>query len=114
MFKPFKSITEIKEKGEFHRRGKILPSRILKCSNKKEAHRVVTGSDQWAFPTNKGYILFVENNNNFSFLLKVSSLNLCLEGSPYSKGGTHWVGNFQLSDEEALNIFNKHYLEKVS
>lgn len=54
IFKPFKSIDEIKEKGEFIKKGKILPSRIIKISKRKSQHKVKANCNLWAFPTKSG------------------------------------------------------------
>lgn len=134
IFKQFKSIEEIKAKGEFIKKGKIYPSRIIKCSKRKFQHRAKSGSNQWAFPTKRGYLIFVESNDGqFDSAIKIkttprynakngwfhsepnkrakSPVELSWQGSPYSEGGTLWKGNHKLGKAESLEKFNKLYLE---
>ena len=111
-YKPFKSIEEIKSKGEFIKKGKIYPSRIIKSSRRKFQHCITSHSNQWAFPTRAGYLIFVENNDGeFEAAIRIKScLNVNFKGSPYSKFGTRWQSNHGLSEIDFLSIFNRSYL----
>jgi hypothetical protein len=110
----FKNIEDIKSRGEFIKKGKIFPSRILKCSKRKMQHCVKSGSNQWAFPTKKGYLIFIEiNASEFSSTVYINNVcNVNIDGSPYSKGGTHWQINSGLNDVEFTKLFNEIYLNK--
>ena len=110
--KEFYSIKEIKEKGEFIRKGKIYPARIVKCSRRKLQHCIKAGSNQWAFPTPNGYLIFVENNDgHFECAVRVTVQSASFTGSPYSSGGTSWQGNHGIDDSEALDLFNELYIK---
>jgi hypothetical protein len=114
IYNEFKSIADIKRRGEFLRAGKIIPSRIVKCSNRKMQHCVKTGSNQWAFPTKSGYLIFVENNDvDFKSVIRMLKATHCsFYGSPYSPGGSYWEGNNCLSESDLVVNFNKLYKSK--
>ena len=114
IYNDFKSIAHIKRRGEFLRAGKIIPSRIFKCSNRKMQHCIKTDSNQWAFPTATGYLIFVENNDDYyNHPAKISGAKNCIfTGSPYSNGITHWAGNSALNESDFVAKFNKFYKSK--
>lgn len=109
---PFSSFDEIKERGEFIKKGQILPSRVLKLPRKYQS-RVVAGCNQWAIPTPNGYVVFCENHDgDFECVLKFKPMingNHEAIGSPYS-GTTDWIGNH--SGEDCLERINRAYLMK--
>lgn len=115
MFKPLKSLEDLKSKAEHIKKGSILPRRIGKCSKRRLQHLFVAGCNQYALPTPSGYLLFSENNDGeFECALRIleqragSHVNLNFKGSPYSDGGcTNWIGNNQMSDEDALHALNE-------
>jgi len=139
IYKPFKSIDEIKAKGEFIKKGKIVPVRIARVIPKRNSHLLFTGSNQWAIPTRSGYLVFVENNDGlFDFVLtnpikvkscghfygatsnqgynkKTTSKNPEIHGSTYHhNGGSKWLGNHELNEKDFLNKFNNNYLKMNS
>lgn len=110
-FKGFDSISQIKECAEFIRKGKTIPVRILKAENKDMQVYIKTGSNHYAIPTKRGYLVFVSNQDScFDSVLRFNKINGKYEGSPYSTGGTHWEGNSDLDEETFLRNFNKKYL----
>ena len=114
IYSPFKSISEIKNKSEFIKKGKIYPARIIKCSKRKNQHSLISDSNQYAIPTKKGYLIFVENNDGFfeGVGRVTTNSDLIFYGSPYVKGKTNWEGNHNLSEDEFLKKFNELYLSK--
>lgn len=122
IFKQFKSIEEIKAKGEFIKKGKIVPVRIARTTPRRNRHLLVTGSNQWSIPTRKGHLIFVDNKDgDFNFvikaplrkvhLIKTKAEKVNVKGSPYTlEGVTHWLGNNKLSESEFLESFNRLYL----
>ena len=93
-------LRELKSRVEFYPAGRIVPQRVLK-GPRKQKHRVVFGSDSWLVPTVGGYVVLVDCGVNGAALRLHRNLhNVCLEGSPYSNGATHWVGNAELSEQE--------------
>ena len=112
-YKEFVSIEQIKAKGEFIKKGKIYPVRIIKAPKRRIQCRVRSGSNQWAFPTRSGYLIFVENNDgHFKCVVNINANNGTFTGSPYSKGGTgtRWQGNSTLNEDESLKEFNRIFL----
>jgi len=106
-YNEFKNVEDIKSRGEFLKKGKITPSRILKCSKRKKQHCVKTNSNQWAIPTVSGYLIFVENNDS---VIIISHVNNCeFKGSPYHSGGTYWYGNNDISEKDFIKSFNDRY-----
>jgi hypothetical protein len=115
IYNEFKSIADIKRRGEFLKAGKIIPSRIMKCSNRKMQYCLKTGSNQWAFPTLSGYLIFVENNDvDFKCCIKILwAINCNFDGSPCIVGGmTDWQGNNGINEDDLIYLFNKKYKEK--
>ena len=110
-YNKFKNIEDIKSRGEFFKKGKIIPSRILKCSKRKKQHCVKTNSNHWAIPTVSGYLVFVENNDgDFESIAIISHVNNCeFKCSPYNLGGTYWQGNNNTSEKDFIKIFNDRY-----
>ena len=93
-------LRELKSRVEFYPAGRIVPQRVLK-GPRKQKHRVVFGSDSWLVPTVGGYVVLVDCGVNGATLSFRSNLrNACLEGAPYSVGGTHWIGNTGYSAQE--------------
>lgn len=133
--KAFKSIEEIKSRGEFFKAGKIIPVRILKVTPKKHSHTIKFNCDSWAIPTPKGYLIYSENVDNKSPIRKpkkdwnsrdgwfynkgkrtaiTGAKDTLCSGSPYTKNGTtHWyLNNTEKSQDEVLRDFNNHYADK--
>ena len=110
--KPFESIGEIKSKGEFIKKGKIFPARILKSEIRKDQHHIKSGSNQWAINTATGYLLFADNTDGeFECVVRITASNGAFQGSPYlDNGSTYWQGNSNLSESELLKLFNDKYL----
>ena len=113
-FKAFKSIEQIKLKAEHIKKGQIIPTRILRSKKRKDQFKVKSGANSYAIPTTKGYLIFVENNDDdFECVIRINTPNGEFIGSPYTPNGdTTWVGNNNISDKELLNDFNKEYLKQ--
>lgn len=99
-------IDEIKARAQFFKRGHIIPRRILRCSQRRYQHLLRFGSDVWALPMPKGYMLLADmTDEKHSVALSLGrgfpkNPTKILVGSPYHKnGGTQWVGNYRMSDE---------------
>lgn len=94
----FATIEQFKEAAEFFPAGRIVPQRILK-GPRRYKHKVKFGSDSWALPTPRGYLvaqdagrcaLYIGMGNRFQIYGK--SYKLTLDGSPYvPNGGTNFV-----------------------
>lgn len=93
-------LRELKSRVEFYPAGRIVPQRVLK-GPRKQKHRVVFGSNSWLVPTVGGYVVLVDCGINGAALrLHPNLRNACLQGSPYSVGDTHWIGNAVYSAQE--------------
>ena len=93
-------LRDLKSRVEFYPAGRIVPQRVLK-GPRKQKHRVVFGSNSWLVPTVGGYVVLVDWEANGAALRFRSNLrNAYLQGSPYSVGGTHWIGNTGYSAQE--------------
>lgn len=93
-------LRELKSRVEFYPAGRIVPQRVLK-GPRKQKHRAVFGSNSWLVPTVGGYVVLVDCGVNGVALRLHSNLrNVHLQGSPYSVGGTHWIGNAGYSAQE--------------
>lgn len=112
-YKPFKSIDEIKNRGEHIKKGQILPKWMYKVTPKRLSHCFTSNCNQWAFRMPLGIVLFTENHDGqFDSVIMISRKaveyanknTLNLEGKP-----THHVGNAD-SNSDALCEFNKKYL----
>lgn len=117
LYVPFKSIEEIKERGEFIPKGRIYPARIMKSSKRKYQCKFVSGANQWAIPTPTGYMVFVENNDGefqSVVFIKNNSINgdIDVNGSIYHNGHSDYYGNNNSSDVEFLHGFNSLFLSK--
>ena len=114
IYRPFKSIEEIKQRGEFIPKGRIYPARIIRAQKRSNQYHVRSGSNQWAFPTPSGYILFVEHNDgHFDCVVRITQIqNGNFNCSPYTEGETTWRGNYESYDDDALYLFNKMFLSK--
>ena len=113
IYKPFKSIEEIKVKGEFIKKGKIIPSRILRCSKRKCQHKVTAGTDLYAFPTLSGWLILGDLERLGTYVIRIVGIkNANLNGSPYVNGDSQWLVTDGRTPAETLASFNKHYLQK--
>lgn len=93
-------LRELKSRVEFYPAGRIVPQRVLK-GPRKQKHRVVFGSNSWLVPTVGGYVVLVDCGADGAALRFHSNLrNAYLQGSSYSVGGTHWIGNTGYSAQE--------------
>ncbi len=127
--KAFKSIEDIKSRGEFFPEGKIVPKRVLSVEPKNLAHTVKFNHDSWVIPTPKGYLVYSEydiNDNDGWFhddehgnKVKQRSVdvgksnNINCKGSPYTPNGITWFYCNSLAsnkNEEALNAVNDFYV----
>lgn len=108
----FKSIEDIRRRGEFFKRGQIIPQRILKCNKRRHAHRKVFGSDSYAIPVNGGYLVacFHSDDNSSAVKILYGTENCNFRGSPYGIGDTYWVGNYQLSDDGFIKFLNERLM----
>ncbi|AVX37804.1 hypothetical protein [Yersinia massiliensis] len=98
------TVTELKSRGEFFKKGSIIPQRILK-GRRKAKHFVVFGCDSWVIPAPMGYVVMVNSAYaDCAIRLRGPRKNckqLILRGSPYSpKGITKWIGNALITDKE--------------
>jgi hypothetical protein len=112
--RPFKSIEEIKVKGEFFPKGRIIPKRILSTRPRSKAHLVTFGADSWAFPTPLGYAIFTHiepDSGDCSVRLRCN--NAEINGSPYTvPGATSFYNDGQVTSEKSLETFNDVYMSK--
>lgn len=93
-------LDSLKARVEFYRKGSIVPQRVLN-SDRRKKHLVTFGSNCWLVPTKSGYLVLVDCGENGSALRLGRNLrNAHLQGSPYSSGGTLWLGNARMSAEE--------------
>lgn len=108
------SLSELKARSEFYKKGSIIPQRVLKTERKKK-HHVTFGSDTWLVPTKSGYMCICDTGEHGSAIKLTSLKNVNLICSPYS-GVTYWVGNsHQTADQHenyVLELLTK--LEKKS
>ena len=112
IYKPFKSIEEIKAKGEFIKKGKIIPSRILRFSKRKCQHKITAGSDLYALPTLSGWLILGCLSGGVHIIRIVSIKNANLNGSPYINGETEFIASNEYMPAEVLASFNESYLLK--
>jgi len=105
----FNSIEDIQRRGEFFKRGQIIPQRILKCNKRRHAHRKVFGSNSYAIPVNGGYLVacFHSDDNSSAIRILLGMKSCLVLGSPYGMRGTWWVGNYQLSDDDFIKLLNE-------
>lgn len=112
-YKPFKSIDEIKARGEHIKKGQILPRWMYKITPKRFSHCFKSNCNQWAFRMPLGVVSFVENHDGeFESVIIVSKKavefsnknQLNINGRP-----THHIGNDDFTID-ALFEFNKKYL----
>ena len=98
-----------KERAEFRKAGTILPRRILKCSNRRQQHKVILICDLYCIPTKSGYLLAADCRNSGVLIINTRSCHL--QGSPYNAGGgTTWIGNHGMADEQWGNNLMKWYI----
>ena len=93
------TLSELKARNEFYKKGSIVPQRVLKTERKKK-HYVLFGCDTWIVPTKSGYLCICDTGKDgsalkFSYKLK----NAHLVGSPYG-GTTQWVGNTSRNNDQ--------------
>ncbi|HEC1649068.1 TPA: hypothetical protein R1156_000976 [Yersinia enterocolitica] len=113
------TISELKSRGEFFKKGSIIPQRIFK-GRRKTKHFVVFGSDSWVIPAPHGHVILVDSRNSdcairirgprkdSDCVVRIEGLRsysnhkqLILRGSPYFHGGiTKWMGNSCITDDE--------------
>ena len=103
----FKSISDFKAAAEFFPAGRIIPQRIIK-SQRKHKSVIVFGSNSWALPTEKGYIVASDTNNRGCCIRILSGIrNAKLIGSPYTKKGeTHWIGSSNNDGKCQIDFIN--------
>lgn len=108
----FKSIEDIQRRGEFFKRGQIIPQRILKCNKRRHAHKKVFGSDSYAIPVNGSYLIacFHKDSSSSAIKLLYGARNCNFSGSPYGSRDNYWVGNYQLSDGDFLKLLNENLM----
>lgn len=85
------TLSELKARNEFYKKGSIIPQRVLKTERKKK-HHVMFGSDTWIVPTKSGYLCICDTGEHGSAVSISCLKNAHLQGSPYG-GSTQWVGN---------------------
>lgn len=105
----------IKKRAQFFKRGSIVPTRILRCSKRKQQHTVRFWGDSWALPTKTGYLVIcgtAENPNASAISVKrlKGMGHAVYNGSPYHSGVTHFIGNSGFSEEE----FERAVLEMLA
>ena len=92
------TLSELKARNEFYKKGSIIPQRVLKTERKKK-HHVTFGSDTWVVPTNSGYLCICDTGDHGSAINLTGLKNAHLQGSPYG-GSTRWIGNTRQTVEE--------------
>ena len=109
----FASIEQFKERAQFFPKGRIIPARILKIvrGKKRHAYCVTSASDTWALPVNGAYVIACDSRHGGSAIrlrdpLTIATKDVNLRGSPYSKDGAAWVGNWGITDGEWLKDIN--------
>lgn len=107
----FNSIEEVKAACEFFPKGRIIPQRILHVDKRKYSSRKKFGSNTWAMPTPKGYLLLSDTGKTGYAVLVKNMKNVHLVGSIYTDGGeSTYICNATLeTDEEWLKSFNNAY-----
>lgn len=109
------TLSELKARNEFYKKGSIIPQRVLKAERKKK-HHVKFGSDTWVVPTKSGYLCICDTGEYGSAVkLSYKLKNANMVGSPYC-GTTYWLGNANRTDHQhetdVLNRLAK--MEKTS
>lgn len=107
----FSSIEEVKAACEFFPKGRIVPQRILHVDKRKYSSRKKFGSDAWAMPTPKGYLVLC-NTGKYGAAIRVRNMKkVLLRGSIYTRGGeSTYICNGTLdTDEKWLESFNNAY-----
>ena len=93
------TLSELKSRNEFYKKGSIVPQRVLKTERKKK-HYVLFGSDTWIVPTKSGYLCICDTGEDGSALKFSHKLkNATMVGSPYG-GSTRLVGNTRQTVEQ--------------
>ena len=93
------TLSELKARNEFYKKGSIIPQRVLKAERKKK-HHVKFGSDTWVVPTKSGYLCICDTGKDGSALKFSHKLkNATMVGSPYG-GTTRWIGNTNGTDSQ--------------
>lgn len=120
----FTSIEEMKSKGEFFKRGSIVPRRILAASSRRFQSRITFGSDSWAFPTPKGYLVFSNSDMDGEYLAlritecicRIMKKKITIDGSIYTPGGgTDILGSINCNNKvQWLETINKHWELKLN
>lgn len=112
-YKPFKSIDEVKSRGEHIKKGQVLPRWMYEVTPKRFDHCFTSNCNQWVFRMPLGIVSFTENRDGeFESVIKISRKAieyannniLNVKGKP-----TYHVGNCDLSSD-ALHDFNLRYL----
>lgn len=97
------SLSELKARNEFYKKGSIIPQRVLKTERKKK-HHVLFGSDTWIVPTKSGYLCICDTGKHGSAVSISGLKNASLQGSPYG-GCTHWLGNtYQTAEQHETTV----------
>ncbi|CNI75612.1 Uncharacterised protein [Yersinia massiliensis] len=113
------TVSELKARAEFFKKGSIIPQRIFK-GRRKTKHFVVFGSDSWVIPSYHGYVVLVDSKNS-DCAIRIrgprrdsdcvvgsewrrsfrNHKQPSLRGSPYFYMGiTRWMGNYGITDDE--------------
>lgn len=89
----FKTLDQFKAAAQFFPAGRIIPQRILK-GPRKVKHWVRFGSDSWALPTPKGYLIAFDTTSRppVPKINRSPFTNVTFTGSPYG-GTTYWLSN---------------------
>lgn len=99
------TIDAIKARAKFYKAGSIIPRNILKCSRRKYQHIIRFGSDTWAIPGATGWVCISHHSPGSSAvqIVRGGKGDLVFDGSPYQSGGTHFEGDYQISEEVFLS-----------
>lgn len=117
MIPMFKTIEEVKAVAEKFEAGKIVPRRVLtiigKGEKKARSDLKFTRNVYRLAGCDRVMVYFIdygEGNStamNYFIYLSGKHKNLTLTGATHGKSMNHFIGNFETSDEKALELINE-------
>lgn len=117
----FKSIEHIKRVGEHFKAGSIVPKRViggLDARSRKQSHRITFLCDVWRVSRMDGSQLYLCDIRSANGVIRVRGdgtamcANLHFDCNPYSDKANNFIGNFNMSDDKWLDIFNGFYCRR--
>lgn len=114
----FNSLKEIKEVAEKFEAGKIVPRRVLNPKgkgNKRIRHKIKFTKNVYRVLGKDNYHIFLidynETTQDDGHFIRVScfmspNLKIDLQGASHGKSGNQFIGNYNISDDKCLRLFN--------